>query len=467
MGSNYYGTNIFIGIMFLLIAFYWYKRYKYFTHLVIEIRNNNALSESIQMALRRTLNLEYMLIIFFDSFHAHLMYNCHFSAMLTNPHLILTKITLHQPNSLMKPIHLVLILLFLGFSVKNAKAQNFTQALPSVLRSANPGILFSIESGDERLSWSGAAGINDLSLGDSLQIRQTFRIASVTKTYVAAAILRLMEKKILRLDDPISKHLSAIHAGILAQDYDLENITIQQILRHSAGFFDHTNTAEFFDKVFSTPNHEWTRTAQLRLCVEKGERIGLPGNQFSYSDTGYVILGELIETYTGKSLDAGIKELLGLEKLGLDRTDFERMDPQTDQLRIHQYFQGKDTYDFSPTMDYFGGGGILSNTQGLIDFFQALFQGKIFENPATLELMLEPGTYPSKPTLDYGMGIYKVKVNGMDAYSHSGFWGTQVLYVPKMDLYMTANYSGGWGGGAVAPIFGKILNEVKDSTQSK
>ena len=367
----------------------------------------------------------------------------------------------------MKPIHLLLSLLILGFSVQATIAQNFKQALQSELSATNPGMLFSIKSGDGKLTWSGASGINNLSLGDSLQLRQTFRIASVTKTYVAAAILRLMEKKVLSLEDPISKHLSPTHAAILAQDYDLEQITIQQILRHSAGFFDHTNAPEFFDKVFSVPVYEWTRTAQLQLGVEKGDPIGPPGGQFSYSDMGYVILGELIETYTGKSLDGGIKELLGLEKLGLARTDFERMDPQTDQLRIHQYFQGKDTYNFSPTMDYYGGGGILSTTAELTDFFQALFQGKIFDNPSTLALMLESGSYSTKPKLDYGMGMYKVQVKGMDAYCHSGFWGTQVLYIPKLDLYLAANYSGAWGGGSVAPIFEKVLNALEESNPKK
>ncbi len=367
----------------------------------------------------------------------------------------------------MKPIHLLLSLLLLGFSVQPTTAQNFNQVLQSELSSSNPGVLFTIESGDGQFSWSGAAGINDLSLGDSLQVHQTFRIASVTKTYVAAAILRLMEKKVLRLDDPISRHLSPTHAAILAQDYDLEQITIQQILRHSAGFFDHTNAPEFFGKVFATPDYEWTRTAQLQLGVEKGDPIGPPGGQFSYSDMGYVILGELIETYTGKSLDGGIKELLGLEKLGLERTDFERMDPLTDQLRIHQYYQGKDTYHFSPTMDYYGGGGILSNTKELVDFFQALLQGKIFENPTTLTRMLEPVTYPSKPRMDYQMGMYKVQVNGMDAYCHSGFWGTQVLYIPQLDLYLAANYSGAWRGGAVAPIFEKVLNALEESNPKK
>jgi D-alanyl-D-alanine carboxypeptidase len=151
-----------------------------------------------------------------------------------------------HPVFQMKTIRILFGIILLGLPARSAKAQNLNQALRSELSSTNPGILFSIESGDKKISWSGAAGINDVSLGDTLQVGQTFRIASVTKTYVAAAILRLTEKKVLRLEDPVSKHLSSTHAGILAQDYDLEQITIKQILRHSAGFFDHTHAPEFF-----------------------------------------------------------------------------------------------------------------------------------------------------------------------------------------------------------------------------
>ena len=126
----------------------------------------------------------------------------------------------------MKPIKLILSIILIGIYLNSVKAQNLNQVLRSELSSTNPGILFSIESGDKQISWSGAAGINDISFGDSLQVSRTFRIASVTKTYVAAAILRLMEKKVLRMEDPISKHLSPTHAGILVQDYELEQITI-------------------------------------------------------------------------------------------------------------------------------------------------------------------------------------------------------------------------------------------------
>ena len=176
----------------------------------------------------------------------------------------------------MKPIPLVLSLIFFGFSVTNTAAQNFNQVLRSELSSSNPGVLFTIESGDGKLSWSGAAGINDRKLGDSLQVIRTFRIASVTKTYVAAAILRLMEKKVLRLEDPISKHLSPAHAAILAQDYDLKQITIQQILRHSAGFLTipmPLNSSVRYSLLLTTsglepPNSNWGLRKGIRSALQ-------------------------------------------------------------------------------------------------------------------------------------------------------------------------------------------------------
>ncbi len=336
-------------------------------------------------------------------------------------------------------------------------AQNYSEILQSELSEEIPGILFSIKSGNNEINWSGAEGLISLEGEVELSAKNTFRIASVTKTYVAAGILRLMEEGKLKLDDPISSHISEEHQKILSQDYDLDVITIKQTLRHSAGFFDHTNAPDFFGKILESPEYKWTRTEQLQLCVDQGDPIGPPGQQFRYSDTGYLILGEIIEKYTGKVLDGGLKELLNLESHGLERTDFELIDNETDKLRIHQYYQGMDTYGFSPTIDYYGGGGFLSTTEELVLFFEALFTDKIFKDPETLQIMLEPVTYAERAGMDYQMGMYRIKINNILAYTHTGFWGTQVIYIPEIDLYMAANYSSIWEDTSVAPIFSKVL----------
>lgn len=353
----------------------------------------------------------------------------------------------------------IICLLLLGISAQ-ASEQEFQKILESEVRENMPGILFTVQSEDGTISWSGAAGVSDKESGEPLAVGQTFRIASVTKTFVAAAILRLMERGSLQLDDLLSEHISVDHTKILSEDYPMDQITIRQVLRHSAGFYDHTNAPEFLDAVLSNPKHEWTRTEQLRLAVDKGDAIGPPGDQFSYSDTGYILLGEIIEKYTHSDLDGGVKSLLKLEDLGLNRTDFERKDPVSDSLRIHQYFQGLDIYEFSPTLDYYGGGGLLSTTSELIQFFKALFQNRVFDKPETLGVMLEPVRYAMAASMDYQMGIHRVQIDGMTAYTHTGFWGTQVLYIPEKKLFMAANYSSIWENAAVAPVFSKVLEAL-------
>jgi D-alanyl-D-alanine carboxypeptidase len=356
-----------------------------------------------------------------------------------------------------------LLIFFLGcfplFSQQKPDSQVLQTILESQLNQDIPGILFHVQTEDGEIKWSGAAGVSDRKSGKSLLPNQTFRIASVTKTFVAASILRLWEEGKLRLEDPISNYLSPEHSQILSQDYDLKNISILQVLRHNAGFFDHTHAPVFFEKVLQPGGHEWTRTEQLKLCVEAGEPIGAPGEKFSYSDTGYIILGEIIENIQGKPLGLAMPEILDFEDLGLQNTAFEGLNPKVDQARIHQYLQGQDTYSFHPSMDYFGGGGLLSTTEDLSRFFLALFHGKVFKNPGTLEQMLQPVNYASAPMMDYRIGIYRIEVNGVEAYTHAGFWGTQVVYFPSLVLAMATNYSQIWKG-RVPPVFGEVLNSL-------
>jgi D-alanyl-D-alanine carboxypeptidase len=356
-----------------------------------------------------------------------------------------------------------LLLFFIGlpglFAQQRTDSQVLQNLLQGQLNPTIPGVLLHVESGKDGIHWSGAAGVSDRESGQLLLPDQTFRIASVTKTFVAASILRLWEEGKLRLEDPISKHLSPEHSQILSQDYDLENIPILQVLRHNAGFFDHTHAPVFFEKVLQPGGHEWTRTEQLKLCVEAGEPIGTPGEKFSYSDTGYIILGEIIENIHGKTLGLAIPEILDFEDLGLNHTAFEGLNPKVDQARIHQYLQGQDTYAFHPSMDYFGGGGLLSTTEDLSRYFLALFHGKVFKNPGTLEQMLQPVQYASTPMMDYRIGIYRIEINGVEAFAHAGFWGTQVVYFPSLDLAMATNYSQIWQG-SIPPVFGEALNAL-------
>jgi D-alanyl-D-alanine carboxypeptidase len=339
--------------------------------------------------------------------------------------------------------------------------------LDQELSAEMPGILASIWMPNQKLAWNGAAGLEDISSKKMLNTNQQFRIASVTKTFVAAAILRLWEDKKLSLEDPVEKYISSEHAAILRKGtYDPAKITIRHLLQHSSGMFDHTHISTYMPAVFGNPSHQWTRTEQLEELVKGGKPVGAIGEKFSYSDTGYILLGEVLEKLTQKSLNRAIQDLLNFDKLGLKQSWFEGAEPQRSETRIHQYMDGMDTYQISPSVDYYGGGGLLSTTEDLASFFYQLFHHRVFKERSTLETMLSPVQYANKPRMDYRMGIFKIDVNGLEAYTHTGFWGTQVAYVPSLDAAIALNYSQFLKKtGGKAPALDKIVEALVKSQE--
>ncbi|MEM8340185.1 serine hydrolase domain-containing protein [Morganella morganii] len=113
------------------------------------------------------------------------------------------------------------------------------------------------------------------------------RIASNTKTFTAAAVLRLYEQQKLSLSSPVAPLLSPQYVRWLTEaGYDLNAITVQHLLSHSSGLYDHADE-KYIRDVLADPGHLWTRDEQIRLYVSRGYPLMKPGLCFLYSDTGY------------------------------------------------------------------------------------------------------------------------------------------------------------------------------------
>jgi D-alanyl-D-alanine carboxypeptidase len=375
-----------------------------------------------------------------------------------------------QQASLNKITSLIAILSFTSLCLvysQNELTADFQAVIDKEINENMPGILIHVESPDRHISWSGAAGYSDRDKKVVMKPGQSFRIASVTKTFVASTILRLWEDKKLALEDPISKYISAEHSEILTKGgYDVNKITIRHLLTHSSGLFDHAQTEEFMNRIFSEPGHVWTRTEQIQKATEWGKPIGEIGEQFSYADTGYILLGEIIEKITGKSMNDGIREELGMKELGLKNTWIEGLRTPKKENRIHQYFNGIDTYDFNPSLDMYGGGGFLSTSSDLAIYFQKLFNKEVYRYKNTLDTMLVPVSYREKPRMDYRKGMYLITINGMDVFTHTGFWGTQVIYIPSMNTSVAVNYSQVWDKRGPAPVLSEIISILQKASDS-
>lgn len=319
------------------------------------------------------------------------------------------------------------------------------------------GISMHVEAPTKNISWSGASGFADKDTFPILTNNHGFLISSITKTYVAASILRLHEDGLLSIDDPIGNYLSETYKQQLIKGgYDPMDITFRHCATHTSGLFDYGTDGDYIKLVIDDPQHIWTRDEQLARAMEKGKPYGQPGKVYQYSDTGYILMGAIIEDLTGKDLGPAVRSLLNFEGLGLQATWWNHSEqrPLSITDMVHQHFANQDTYNYNSTNDTHGGGGLAATARDVAVFYQLLFSNKVFKHPATLKLLLEKAPLPddyvykhlknnrnslANPNTDYRFGFKAIKIFGTEAYTHGGILGSRVIYVPKYDVAVAMN----------------------------
>jgi D-alanyl-D-alanine carboxypeptidase len=304
-----------------------------------------------------------------------------------------------------------------------------------------PGITVHVEVPRLGISWSFAAGVTDRESRKPLTTDHPFRIASVTKSYVAASIWRLIEQGRLSLDQPIRPLISPELRQLLENGgYDVDGITIRHLLTHTSGIFDYAMDSAYSKRIQADPGHRWTRLEQTQLAITVGQPYGKPGEVFHYSDTGYNLLGNILERQTGLPMGAAIRQLTRYStRLGLTHTWLESVDPTPagTPARAHQYIGDLDTNVMDPSVDLYGGGGIATTARELALFFQALFDGRVFDRAVTLGLMMTPPAVPSE--LNYRHGIYAHTTSGYLGWGHSGYWNVLAFHYPELDATVASS----------------------------
>lgn len=277
--------------------------------------------------------------------------------------------------------------------------------------------------------WGAAAGVAFPETGAPMTVDTPVRIASNAKTFTAATVLRLWETGRIDLDAPIGPLLTPeLDALLVADGYDTAAITVRQLLTHSAGLYDHGGDRRFVEAIRADPSHVWTRAELVGLTTAWADPQPA-GVAFRYSDTGYILLGDIVERITGKPLGVAVREELRLDRLGLTASWWEIMEPAPPRaVRAPQALGDIDARDWHASMDLYGGGGLVMSARDLATFFAALFEGRIFDRPDTLAEMLRPGRHQGGD--HYRLGVFVSERDGRTFYWHSGFWGTVAIYAP-------------------------------------
>jgi D-alanyl-D-alanine carboxypeptidase len=260
-------------------------------------------------------------------------------------------------------------------------------------------------------------------------------------------IWRLIEDGKLGLDDLISKYLdpslvSRIHV-LNGVSYG-ERITIRQLLTHTSGVHDFAAVNEPWERyVFMHPEKRWERQEYFEYAIREKPYF-VPGEGHHYTDTGYELLGLVIEKVTGKPLAKVYREFI-FEPLGIKETYLEGREPAIGRPRSHNYIGFLDETPYDPTQDGPACGGLVSTAQDLALYITSVLQGRFFKDPKTLAATLEPTHLPETPpdpeneaqkfTSRYM--FYSKESDGVEFLGHGGFWGSVMFYQPQRQLIIT------------------------------
>lgn len=313
----------------------------------------------------------------------------------------------------------------------SAPAQSaLTQRLDSVMRSSFPAdqpgaVALVVRNGEVMLR--GAYGMADMELGAPLRPEHVFRIGSITKQFTAAAVLMLAEEGRLTLADPLTRFFPDFPSG--------DRVTVQHLLSHTSGIRSYTGLPE------------WRTTTRLEKTVD--ELIAMfraepfdfePGSSWSYNNSGYILLGAIIEQLSGMSYaDFIATRIFGpLDMEGSSYGSAHRITPN----RVPGYSREDDAWinaEYLSMSHPYAAGSLLSTVDDLARWDAAITRGALLSD-STWTRAFTPALLDDGRDTGYAAGWVIGRVGDYRTAEHGGGINGFLSYavrVPEVGLFVT------------------------------
>lgn len=321
--------------------------------------------------------------------------------------------------------------------------------LKTSIDSEGPGMT-ALLSKDGKVIFSDARGMANVEHQVPLNPDSVMRIGSISKQFTAAAIMMLVEQNKLALTDDIHQYVANFPT-------EGNRVTIEHLLTHTSGIANYTNdlTIMYRDALIpATLNQVLERAAKHPMLFKPGEKM-------VYSNTGYVLLGKIIEVVSGRSYKQFVEQEI-FAKLGMKNSYYGG--PQLIPNRASGY-KTAGTLVNAGHIDMtwpHAAGALLSTTGDLNIWFNALVSGKLISQ-ASFEKMTSPFTLNNGTLSHYGYGLSMQTIADHKAITHNGGingFSTDALYIPEKKLYVAvlANSEDYEPNFVLARIVAKALN---------
>lgn len=306
------------------------------------------------------------------------------------------------------------------------------------------------------IHWKFAFGITGVE-HNQISAGNPYHIASIGKTFTSMMIAKLFERGLIFYDDPISKYLSIetleglfVYKGI---DY-CKDVLISHLLKHTSGIGDYyedkpINGKSIKEMLVEDPERFWKPEVTITYTKENQKAYSIPAKRFHYSDTGYNLLGKIIEKITDKPFHENLHNEI-FDPLGMVNSYFLFYSaPKEKSLyKIPDTFVGNhEVSTFKSLSIDWAGGGIVSTTEDLLLFQKALVNNTLIKKE-TFELCSKDlGKFGFG--MDYGYGLLFLNVGKMtiilpktlNMWGNFGSIGAYMFYNPTYDVYIIGSFN--------------------------
>jgi CubicO group peptidase (beta-lactamase class C family) len=309
-------------------------------------------------------------------------------------------------------------------------AQNLDRKIDSLIQSKfedsnGPGGVFLIAKKGKPI-YKKAFGMSNIELDTKLDAKSVFQIGSMTKQFTAIAILMLEEQGKLKTTDVISQYIPSYPNG--------NHITIHQLLTHTSGIKD-------FTKMKSLPDiAQKEMTPEQMVNFFKNEPIDFaPGEKFEYNNSGYIVLGYIIELLAGQTYEDFIKKNI-FDKIGMNNS-YYASDRKIIKNRAYGYHKKSYGYVNKTIINFsvpFSSGSLMATVEDMLKWQNALTKNLLLNSKNEIKAFTEY-QLNNRQKIEYGYGWNLKNINGIQTREHGGSifgFKSMAVYIPSEDIYV-------------------------------
>jgi D-alanyl-D-alanine carboxypeptidase len=327
----------------------------------------------------------------------------------------------------------------------DARSQALQSTLDKYSKLGIPGISLAVYS-EKSGWWQGASGFANVEKAVPMTTSHLQYTQSVTKTYMAVAILKLKEQGKIAFDEPITKYLPERYSKYIKS---ADKVTVRMLLNHTSGIPEYSTNPALTSFIVEHPLQSFSVEDCLKSIANEDLQF-TPGTKYRYTNTNYQLLSLIADKLTGDH-SAFIRSTI-FEPLGLKNSFYSNDHKYLRKLPLTDSYWDVLNVERPANVSGFqqanvsslkGDDGIVCTPRDAAEFIKALMDGKLLSPESMKEMLTFVKDENGQPK--YGMGMFNFDFGGLTAYGHGGGGvgaGCILLYIPanKTYLFLATNF---------------------------